>query len=152
HELDVLRAAMRGMSDAEVAKTFSGTGVLQFYQQSCVPAAYQISIAEVDPYYAFQLRNHPEMVMQEQRDVLIEHGSAQTKRTDIKKDQPASAMKDHLGEPGMHGRLSDQSHYSDNGDHAGIETTEMAGSALKRQLERATGAQYETITADHAAY
>lgn len=151
-ELAELQTAMTGKSAGEVAKQFSGTGVVQFYEQSCVPTAYQIAVAEVDPYFAYELRKNPKLVMQEQRDVLIDKGAAQTKRTDVRKGRPVENIKEHLDDPEMGPRLKGDEHYSPKGDTGGIETTQMPGSTLQTQLEKATGSTYEILTDDRVAY
>ncbi|NVB77092.1 MAG: hypothetical protein HOV81_01735 [Kofleriaceae bacterium] len=143
-ELETLRGAMKGLSADEVAKRFTGAGVVQFYHQSCVPTAYQIAIADVDPFYAFQLRNHPELVMAEQRKVLQDAGAAQTKRKDL--ETGSKNITDHASEEGgMKNVLNDPKSYSDKGNKDGIDSAKMAGTDIHKQLEHATGHPYEIL-------
>lgn len=147
-ELEILRAAMAGMNDVDIAKTFSGAGVIQFFHQSCAPTAYQIAIADVDPYFAFYLRQHPELVMDAQSNALIIHGGAQTPREDLNSDKkdPAKNLQPHLDDQSMNARLGDKESYSDEGHKGGIAMPDLDGSNLHKQLEKATGLTYEVVT------
>ncbi|NVB83762.1 MAG: hypothetical protein HOV81_35635 [Kofleriaceae bacterium] len=149
-ELEQLRYAMAGLGDVDVLREFSGQGVVQFYQQSCVPTAYQIALANVDPVFAFKLRNNPEMVMEAQRNALVIGGGAQTPREDLHK--PPEALKEQLDDPKTAKKLKDSDSYSGKGSSGGIEPTEMIDQQLHKQLEKATGHKYEVITNDQLDY
>jgi hypothetical protein len=148
-DVHALALAMHGMSETEVLRTFSGVGVVQFYQQSCLPASYQIALAEVDPVYALHLRNNPQLVMQQQHDALAAGGGARTMRDDVRRDRDIPpAMRELMNEPLARTAIDDPGMRDTKGSLGGIEATEMGGSALHKQLEAATGAQYEIVTND----
>ncbi|MBK9367784.1 MAG: hypothetical protein IPN01_15935 [Deltaproteobacteria bacterium] len=58
-ELRLLRDLTVNRSDAELLAEFTGLGLSQIGQVSCLPTAYQIAIAEQDPLYAYRLRQNP---------------------------------------------------------------------------------------------
>ncbi len=149
-ELQSLHEAMAGRSEAEVLKEFSGAGIVQFYQQSCVPTSYQIAIAEVDPVFALNLRQHPEEVMQAQRNALIIGGGAQTPRMDLHK--PPEALKPHVEDAVMGQALKEPGRYDRDGSQGGIEATEMQDQALHKQLETVTGTKYDVLTNDTLSF
>lgn len=155
-EIHGLALQMQGMSPEAVHNTFTGQGVIQFYQQTCVVASYQIAIADVDPVYAMKLRANPKLVMQEQKDVVTSKGGAATKRKDLipgKEDKLAGPVKAQIADdPEMSQVAQDPNSYHHQGDTAGIEATTMADSKLHKQLEAATGAQYEVITNDALSF
>ncbi|MCK6517610.1 hypothetical protein L6R46_21420, partial [Myxococcota bacterium] len=59
-ELRLLRDLTVNRSDAELLAEFTGLGLSQIGQVSCLPTAYQIAIAEQDPLYAYRLRQNPD--------------------------------------------------------------------------------------------
>jgi hypothetical protein len=59
-ELRLLRDLTVNRSDAELLAEFTGLGLSQVGQVSCLPTAYQIAIAEQDPLYAYRLRQNPQ--------------------------------------------------------------------------------------------
>jgi hypothetical protein len=145
-DLERLRYAMSGMSDAEVLKEFSGQGIVQFFQASCLPTSYQIALAEVDPVYAMHLRNNPQEVLEAQKNALVIGGGAQEPRHDLHK--APDALQQHLDDPTTGSTLKDPSTYNTQGDGDGMEPTDLVGSPLHRQLEKATGTKYEVVTND----
>ncbi|MGE3459653.1 MAG: hypothetical protein AB7O24_31360 [Kofleriaceae bacterium] len=150
HEIDQLRASMRGQSDGEILQQYTGAGLVQFYHQSCVPTAYQIALADVNPVYAMRLRNHPELMMQAQRNALIINDAMQTPRRE--KDAPA-ALKEQLQDPAIAARYGDPTTYSTEGSSSvGIEATAMTDLQLHKQLEQATGTKYDVITNDRLSF
>lgn len=155
HEIDALRAEMAGMTADDVARTFTGAGVVQFYHGSCVPTSYQIAIADVDPFYAFQLRVNPEMVMDQQRAALQKTGGAQAERKEVAAKKSGQGVSGNLGnhlddEHGMGKKLLDPNSYDAQGTH-GIDMRKMEGQDLHAQLEAATGHKYEIITHEQFA-
>ncbi|MCK6522953.1 hypothetical protein L6R49_16120 [Myxococcota bacterium] len=59
-ELRLLRDLTVNRADAELLAEFTGLGLSQIGQVSCLPTAYQIAIAEQDPLYAYRLRQNPQ--------------------------------------------------------------------------------------------
>ena len=143
-DLELLVTHMSGKSEAEVMLEYSGAGLVQFYQQSCVPAAYQIALAERDPLWALHFKQNPEDVMNAQRNALIIGDAKQTQR-DL--TNPPEHLKAHVEDPGMAKVLHDPERYSDEGTKAnGIDPADMKGTQLHSQLEEATGSKYEVLT------
>src|SRR5262249_3487191 len=109
-------------------------------------SSYQIAIADMDPYYALQLRRNPDMMMQQQRDALKEGGAAQSKRSF--NNAPDSAKRESE-KPATRRMLDDESKDNPRDAHPdGLEPTSMVGYALHKQLEKATGMTYEVIASD----
>jgi len=154
-ELEQLRAYMSTLGgDDAVARALSGAGVIQFYAHSCVPSAYQTAIADVDPFYAFQLRMNPELIMDQQRFVLALNGTQQKQRPDVEHEQlfkdtntPITPnLQEHLNDKSMGTKLRDQNSYGPgNSNDQGMEPTALKGSDLHAQLEKATGRKYEVL-------
>ncbi len=142
-DLDLLMAHMSGKSEAEVLLEFSGAGLIQFYKQSCVPASYQIALAERDPVWALHFKTNPEDVMAHQQNALIIGDSHQTPRTDAAN---VPALQRHHDDPGMARVFAEEGRYSDEGSKAaGIDPADMKGTELHKQLEAATGSKYEVL-------
>ncbi len=145
-DLVTLQGAMAGKSEAQVMLELSGAGLVQFYKQSCVPASYQIALAERDPLWALQFRSNPEDMMAAQRNALMIGDSQQTQRPDLA-NAPEN-LKQHAEDPGMGGVLKDQDRYSTEGSKSGMDPADMKGQALHKHLEAATGEKYEVLTSD----
>jgi hypothetical protein len=151
-EIHTLRMAMDDMSEQDILKYFTGAGIVQLYEESCVPSAYQIAIADADPLFAMQLRNNPSMMMQQQRDALAVAGGRQVPRNERRRgNMTPRALRDHMADPLAQQAAQDQSNYNAQGGE-GIETTQMAGGPMHQQLEQATGARYDVITNDAYNY
>ena len=142
-EIKTLRLAMTSMTQAEAIHFFSGAGLIQYYHQSCVPTAYQIALAEVDPVYALHLRNNPGEMMRSQRDVLVDGGAAQTPRGGQSNKGPNA--KAHLEDPETRAALGEQHRYSKAGEIEGIDVRSMSNQKLHKDLEKATGSPYEIM-------
>lgn len=151
-ELDQLRAFMSDLKDDEIARTLTGAGVVQFFEHSCVPTAFQIALADLDPYFAFQLRRFPEKYMDQQREKLETNEGPIQKRRDVRRGKDPDGMnsdvniKKHLEDPEMAKKLHDDASYSGkNADKGGIEMPDMRGDELHKELERVTGHKYEFL-------
>lgn len=148
-DIERLAVAMRGKSESEVLRLFSGDGIAQFYGHSCVPTAYQIALAERDPVYALHLKEHPEEMRQGQANPLIISGGALTRRSDM--NDPPQALRDQL-DPETRKQLDasfDEQRDAGGitpGQSLGIEPTLMPDREIHKALEKATGTQYEVIT------
>ncbi|MGE3766713.1 MAG: hypothetical protein AB7L94_30955, partial [Kofleriaceae bacterium] len=142
-----LRDAMKGLSYQEVVKRFSGDGLAQHYNESCVPTAYQIAIAERDPIYALHLREHPDEMRRGQEQALVQADGRRVRRYDSH-DAP-QAYHDQIAS--RENKLALMNSFDANGT-PGIEPTRMAETPLHAQLEKAAGAKYEVITNETAPH
>ncbi len=144
-EIQSLATAMRGKTDAQVLREFSGDGIAQFYGHSCVPTAYQIALAERDPVYAHHLKTHPEEMRQAQANPIILNGGALTERKDMHDPPPALAKQ---MDPETRQQFDASFRDQPNGGEGskGIEPTLMPDREIHKALEKATGTKYEVIT------
>lgn len=150
NDVDTIRqmaSHMRGMSDAEVLANFTGQGVFQDFLESCVPTSYQIARAERDPMYAYRLQTDPVFRAQEQQTALQQMGGRTVGRGapgDDAFDNPRirQALEDN---PELAAFYRDQNNFSDEGT-AGVETPLVRDTDVHRNLESATGREYEVHT------
>ncbi|MFN0246893.1 MAG: hypothetical protein ACKV2T_08285, partial [Kofleriaceae bacterium] len=134
-----LRDAMRGMRHDEILRRFSGDGLAQVYNESCVPAAYQIVIADRDPVYALTLReNHGQELQRGQESALVQTGGRRAQRRDAH-DGP-EPYKQLTVDPKRKKQLANS---FDLEGTTGIEPTEMVGTPLHARLEKAVQSRYE---------
>jgi hypothetical protein len=141
-DLPRLAEYMKGYSEAEIAKRFTGADTLQFFQESCVPATLQAARAQVDPLYAFKLVMDPVFAAQEQARALQETGGRTAERRDGVYDKKLDALLEQ--HPDLKAFLDDPKNF-DRGSH-GIEPTLMKGNDLLENLQHATGVTYEVLS------
>lgn len=142
-QLDRLRVAMDGVPRAELPGQFTGQGLVQLYDQSCVPTATQIALAQVDPLYAFDARNQPvDVLLAGQKNPMISSGGQQTPRTDT---HGSPAYLEMTSDPVLSRALGAVDPLAAKGTPGGIEATKMKTQPLHRALERATGSPYEVL-------
>ena len=150
NDVDTIRqmaSHMRAMSDADVLANFTGQGVFQDFLESCVPTSYQIARAERDPVYAYRLQTDPVFRAQEQQTALQQMGGRTVGRGapgDDSFDNPRiqQALEDN---PELAAFYRDQSNFSDEGT-SGVEVPLVRDTDVHRNLEDATGRQYEVHT------
>jgi hypothetical protein len=116
--------------------SFTGAGIFQGFQQSCVPTSFQIAIAEMDPVAAAEMRDDPTGTIGDQRDALAAGGGGPTRRTDLAsgKDIPAR-VRDALAETPELDAAMRPDKSAEGGSFYGMEATKMVGGDLHQQLE-----------------
>lgn len=149
-EVEQLAQRMAGKSDQDIMASFTGAGVFQGFQQSCVPTSYQIAIAEMDPIAAIEMRDNPVDTIEDQRAALLQNGGAPTKRVDLNSSRniPQRVKTAMAESPQLAATMQNPGQAPNGGDRLGIEATAMVGGDLHKQLEGAAGSKYEALTND----
>lgn len=149
-EVRALAGQMRGKTEAQLLKEFTGHGMYQHFMESCVPASFQIARAELDPVYAAQMRADPVAMAREQSAALQATGGRRAQRGqrgDNAFDNSPAISETRQANPALEGFYQDPTNFSMQGS-SGIEPSLMPGTSPHSGLESAAGQRYGVHTRD----
>lgn len=146
-EIEALAKRMADQDEATIMKTFTGAEIFQGFSNSCIPAAYQIAAAEMDPCYAAEVRDNPNAAVKQQGAHVVEGGGAPGMRDDLHKlPGPLAAQAEQ--HPELLETMRNPPEAAANSSSQGFEPTKMPGTALHNRLENTAGMEMQVLTGE----